>query len=101
MGKINLLPLPTMSLRPAPGWVILELEESKYTGSLIIPETAKDAPSSGKVIAFEPDDEAEKPHTQVGDRVLFPKYSGSDVEWEGRKLLILKETEIICYITEE
>lgn len=91
-----------MSLRPAAGWVILELEESKYTGSLIIPETAKDAPSTGKVIAVGPPLDDQDPHeTKVGDRVLFPKYSGSDVEWDGKKLLILRDSEIICYIEEE
>jgi chaperonin GroES len=88
-------------LRPAPGWIILELEEAKYEGKLIIPETAKDAPIAGRVISVGPPKSDDDPHeTKVGDKVLFPKYSGSDVEWEGKKYLLLADSEVICYIEE-
>jgi chaperonin GroES len=88
-------------LRPAAGWVLLELEDSKYEGKLIIPDTAKDAPITGKVTAVGPPKSDDDPHeAKVGDRVLFPKYAGSDVEWEGKKYLLLSAGEIICYVEE-
>src|SRR4051812_34512394 len=100
------------SLQPARDYVIIELEEAKYAGTLIIPDPIKDAPVSGIVTHVGPGHEvrATAPHevtffdpllTKVGDHVLFNKYSGSDIEWEGKKLLLTRESEIICYIQEE
>ena len=88
-------------LYPARDWIILELEESKYSGNLVIPETAKDAPRTGKVIAVGPGEDGTPLVSKVGDRVMFTQYSGADVEWEGKSLLMVRESEIICYIAEE
>jgi len=94
-------------LAPARDYIILKLEETKYTGSLIIPESAKDAPSIGIVTHVGPGpwssdmSEPEMLMTKVGDRVLFAKYSGADFEWKGEKLLLLRESEIICYIVDD
>jgi chaperonin GroES len=100
-------------LSPARDWIILELEESKYTGTLVIPDSAKDAPQIGNVIAVGPGEiniEMGSPGsgfeyaplvTKVGDRVMFTKYSGADIEWEGKSLLLIRESEVICYIKEE
>lgn len=98
---------------PARDWVLLELEESKYAGALIIPETAKDAPSIATVVAVGPGTPGESYNfddfgvpipipllTKVGDKVLFAKYSGADIEWEGKKRLLVRESEIIAYIKE-
>lgn len=91
-----------MRLVPAPGWVVLELEDTAYKGTLVIPDTAKDAPSRGIVTAVgPPKDPAIPSHTFVGEKVLFPKYSGADVEFDGKKYLVLAESEIICYIEED
>lgn len=82
------------------------MKESKYEGTLIIPETAKDAPQVGEVIAVGPgiwDKDIQNFDTLVtrpGDRVLFGKYSGAEVEWEGKKLLLVHESDVIAYIQE-
>ena len=98
-------------IQPARDWLLLDMKESKYEGTLIIPETAKDAPSVGEVIAVGPglpedirDIPLDSPHpymiSKVGDQVLFAKYSGAEIEWEGKKLLLVRESEIIAYIKE-
>lgn len=102
-------------LRPARDYVILEFEEVKErtrSGLLYIPDTAKDAPSIGTVVAVGPgeyDESKGSPGTEfcfiplltkVGERVLFSKYSGHDIEWDGKPLLIVRESEIISYIEE-
>ena len=97
---------------PARDWLLLDMKESKYEGTLIIPETAKDAPSIGVVIAVGPglpedirNIPLDSPHpymvSKVGDKVLFSKYSGAEIEWEGKKLLLVHESDIIAYIKEE
>jgi chaperonin GroES len=88
-------------LFPALDWTVLELEDAKYAGTLIIPDSAMEAPKSGVVVAVGPGKKGESMLTKVGDRVLFPQYSGLEVEWEGKKLLCLREPDITCYIKEE
>jgi chaperonin GroES len=89
-------------LYPARDYVIIELEEqADKRGHLYIPETAKDAPMAGFVTAVGPGTEEEHPTAKVGDKVLFARYSGADLEWEGKKLLLIRESEIICYIKED
>ena len=96
-------------LFPARDWVLLELEDTKYQGTLVIPDTAKDAPQIGTVIAVGPGlpGTPDAPYdfdtllTKPGDRVMFTKYSGADIEWEGKDLLLVRESEIICYIKKE
>jgi chaperonin GroES len=84
--------------------VVRRLEsEEKTKGGIIIPDTAKEKPQEGEVVAVGPGarDEAGKliaPDVKVGDRVLFGKWSGTEVKLEGQELLIMKESDIMGVI---
>ena len=77
--------------------------EEKSKGGIIIPDTAKEKPSQGEVIAVGPGgrDEAGKiikPDVKAGDLVLFGKWSGTEVKLDGEELLIMKESDIMGVI---
>jgi chaperonin GroES len=79
--------------------------EEKSAGGIIIPDTAKEKPSQGEVIAVGPGgrDEAGKLipiDVKAGDRVLFGKWSGTEVRIDGQELLIMKESDIMGIIDE-
>jgi chaperonin GroES len=78
-------------------------EEEKTPGGIIIPDTAKEKPSEGEVIAVGPgarNDKGEIVPVEVkaGDRVLFGKWSGTEVKIDGQELLIMKESDIMGII---
>ena len=80
-------------------------QEGKSKGGIIIPDTAKEKPSQGEVTAVGPGgrDEAGKLipiDIKVGDRVLFGKWSGTEVKIDGQELLIMKESDIMGVIDE-
>jgi chaperonin GroES len=94
-----------LSLKPLDDRVVVQpLEaEEKTTGGILLPDTAKQKPQQGKVIAAGPGRLSEKGDrlalaVKVGDTVLFGKYSGSDVEVSGRELKILRETDILAKV---
>ena len=94
-----------LKLKPLGGRVIVEpIEQEEMTsGGIILPETAKEKPQEGKVLAAGPgdrDDDGERipMDVQVGDKVLYAKYSGTEVKMDGRKLLILRESDILAVI---
>jgi len=77
--------------------------EEKTAGGIIIPDTVKEKPQQGEVIAVGPGgrDETGKPipiDLKVGDRVLFGKWSGTEVKLDGDELLIMKESDIMGVI---
>ena len=79
--------------------------ESKSAGGIIIPDTAKEKPSEGEVISVGPGgrDESGKIipiDLKVGDRVLFGKWSGTEVKLDGEELLIMKESDIMAVLTD-
>jgi chaperonin GroES len=91
-----------MKLRPLHDRVVVKRidAEEKTAGGIIIPDTAKEKPSQGEVIAVGPGgrDESGKLipiDVQVGDRVLFGKWSGTEVKIDGQDLLIMKESDIM------
>ena len=96
-----------MKFRPLHDRVVvrrIEAEE-KSTGGIIIPDTAKEKPSQGEVFAVGPGgrDESGKLipiEIKVGDRVLFGKWSGTEVKIDGEELLIMKESDIMGIIDE-
>ena len=80
-------------------------EEQKTKGGIIIPDTAKEKPMQGEVLAVGPgvrDEKGElvKLDVQVGDRVLFGKWSGTEVKIDGDELLIMKESDIMGILDE-
>ena len=96
-----------MKFRPLHDRVVvrrIEAEE-KSAGGIIIPDTAKEKPSQGEVIAVGPGgrDEAGKLipiEIKAGDRVLFGKWSGTEVKIDGQELLIMKESDIMGVLDE-
>ncbi len=95
----------TVKFRPLHDRVVIKRieEENKTAGGIIIPDTAKEKPSQGEVIAVGDGsrDEQGKPVTmtvKVGDKVLFGKWSGTEVKIEGADLLIMREADILGII---
>ena len=91
-----------MKFKPLLDRVVLKRveEENRTAGGLIIPDTAKEKPSQGIVVAVGPgardEDGKVVPMTlKEGDRVLFGKWSGTEIKIDGEKLLIMKENEIL------
>ena len=91
-----------MAFRPLGDRVLVKRveEEAKTKGGIIIPDTAKEKPQEGEVVSVGPGarDEAGKrvePDVKVGDRILFGKWSGSEVRIDGDELLIMKESDIL------
>ena len=94
-----------LKLKPLGGRVIIEpIEQEDITaGGIILPETAKEKPQEGKILAAGPGDRDEAGEripmeVQVGDKVLYAKYGGTEVKVDGKKLLILKETDILAVV---
>jgi chaperonin GroES len=78
-------------------------EEEKSKGGIIIPDTAKEKPQEGEVIAVGPGERNEKgerqsPDVKAGDRILFGKWSGTEVTIDGEELLIMKGSDIMGVI---
>ena len=91
-----------MKFRPLHDRVVVKRIESeeKTKGGIIIPDTAKEKPQEGEVLAVGPGarDESGKIHpldVQVGNRILFGKWSGTEVKLDGEDLLIMKESDIL------
>ncbi|MCB2156745.1 co-chaperone GroES [bacterium] len=95
-----------MNLRPLHDRVVIERldeEETKTSGGIIIPDTAKEKPQRGKVVAvgegtYNDKGERNKLDVKVGDSVLFGKYSGNDVKIDGKEYLIMRENEILAVV---
>jgi chaperonin GroES len=95
-----------MPIKPLHDRVLLERSEQseqKSTGGIIIPDTAKEKPIEGKVVAIgdgaRTDDGKVTPLVvKPGDRVLFGKYSGTDVKVDGKEYLIVRESEILAIL---
>ena len=91
-----------MKFRPLHDRVVVEAldQEEKTAGGIIIPDTAQEKPMQGKVVAVGPggrgDDGKVVPlDVKKGDRVLYGKWSGTEVEVDGKDLLIMKESDIM------
>jgi chaperonin GroES len=81
-------------------------EEEKTKGGIIIPDTAQEKPQEGEVIAVGPgarDEDGERIalDVKVGDRILFGKWSGTEVKIDGEELLIMKESDIMGVIEQK
>lgn len=96
-----------MKFRPLHDRVVIKRidAEEKSAGGIIIPDSAKEKPSQGEVVSVGPGgrDEAGKLipiDLQVGERVLFGKWSGTEVKIDGQDLLIMKESDIMGVLTD-
>ena len=91
-----------MKFRPLHDRVVVRRidEDEKTRGGIIIPDTAKEKPQQGEIVAVGPGALNEKGEVQTldvkpGDRVLFGKWSGTEVKIDGQELLIMKESDIL------
>lgn len=94
-----------MKLKPLGDRLVVEPKEKEQTtpSGLVLPETAKEKPQEGEVIAVGPgrrDDDGEyvAMDVAIGDRVLYAKYGGTEIKIDGKKLLILKESDVLAIV---
>lgn len=94
-----------MNLKPLGDRLVVEPTERESTTStgIVLPETAKEKPQEGKVIAAGPgrrDDDGNRVplDVSVGDTVLYAKYGGTEIKIDGEKLLILKESDVLAIV---
>jgi chaperonin GroES len=91
-----------MNIRPLGDRILVRRiqEEEKTKGGIIIPDTAKEKPQEGRVVAvgkgkMTEDGKLVAPDVKAGDRILFGKYAGSEIKLEGEEHLILREDDIL------
>jgi len=94
-----------MKLRPLHDRIVVKRleEEEKTAGGIIIPDTAKEKPQQGKVMAagdgkFRDNGTRSPLDVKVGDRILFSKYAGTDIKVEGEELLIMREDDVLAIV---
>jgi len=92
-----------MAFRPLHDRILVKRvdEESKTSGGIIIPDTAKEKPQEGKVVAVGPGKTLEsgkisEPNVKKGDRVLFSKYAGNEINVEGIEHIIIREDDVLA-----
>ena len=78
-------------VKPAPA-------EDKTAGGIIIPDTAKEKPQKGEVIAIGPGKDGNLMTVQVGDTVLYGKYAGQELNYKGKSYLIMREDDILVVL---
>lgn len=92
-----------MRIHPLADRILVEPETEKRKGGIVIPDTAKEEPQKGKVVAVGAgrlDDEGKRipPDLKKGDRVLFKKYSGTEIDIDDHKYLIMDEGDVLATI---
>lgn len=87
-------------IKPLADRVLVEPKEAetKTASGLYIPDTAKEKPQEGKVIAAGPGKKDEPMEVEVGDEVIYGKYAGTEVTVEGKKYLIVKQSDILAIL---
>ncbi len=95
-----------LSIRPLGNRVVVEPteEEQRTASGIVLPETAKEKPQRGKVLAVGPGSRVESGERQEldvkeGDTVLFAKYGGTEIKIDGRDVLILREDDILAIVS--
>ncbi|MBA7615412.1 10 kDa chaperonin [subsurface metagenome] len=89
-----------MQIKPFEDRVLVEpeeIEESRTKSGIIIPDTAKEKPRTGKVIEVGTDEELAE-NIKVGDKIIFAKFTGDEVEFEDKKYLIVSRSDILAVI---
>jgi len=94
-----------LSLKPLGDRVVVEpIEQEEVTaGGIVLPETAKEKPQQGKILAAGPgarDEDGKRidMDVKVGDKVLYAKYAGTEFKLDGKKLLILRESDLLAIL---
>jgi len=87
-----------MKIQPLDERVLVEpMDAEERVGSIIIPDTAKEKPVMGKVVAVGTNDEVQK-LLKVGDKVIYGKYAGEEIKIEGKKHLIIQRSDILAKV---
>ena len=89
-----------MAVKPLSDRVLVKPNpaEEKTAGGLFIPDTAKEKPLMGKVVAAGPGTADIKMEVKVGDIVMYGKYAGTEISYEGEEFLVMKQSDIIAVI---
>ncbi|HHM20760.1 MAG TPA: co-chaperone GroES [Bacteroidetes bacterium] len=89
-----------MKLQPLNDRVVVRRlpAEEVTVGGIIIPDTAKEKPQQGEVVAVGPGNKDYTMHVKKGDRVLFGKYAGQELELDGEEFLVMREDDILAII---
>jgi chaperonin GroES len=89
-----------VNVKPLADRVLIEpaAAEQKTAGGIIIPDTAKEKPQRGTVVAIGPGKKDEPMSVKVGDMVLYGKYAGTEISVEGHDYLIMRESDIVAVI---
>lgn len=92
--------MTSVNIKPLADRVLIEASaaEEKTQGGIIIPDTAKEKPQRGKVIAAGPGKKDEPITVKVGDTVLYGKYAGTEISIDGKDYLIMRESDILAII---
>ena len=89
-----------MKIQPLADRVLIEpaAAEEKTVGGIIIPDTAKEKPLQGKVIAVGNGTKDEEMVLKAGDTVLYGKYAGTELEFEGQKYLVMRQSDVVAVL---
>ena len=89
-----------MSIKPLANRVLIEPApaETKTVGGIIIPDTAKEKPLQGTIVAVGKGTKDEEMVLKEGDTVLYGKYAGTELEFEGKKYLIMRQSDVVAVL---
>ena len=89
-----------MTIKPLADRVLVEpaAAETKTSSGIIIPDTAKEKPQKGTVVAVGPGTQENPITVKVGDQVLYGKYAGTELQYEGKDYLIMKENDLLAIV---
>ncbi len=89
-----------LSIKPLSDRVVVQAAEAEETtkGGIIIPDTAKEKPQKGTIVAAGPGKKDEPTTVSVGDTVLYGKYAGTELNYEGNDYLIMRESDILAIL---
>lgn len=89
-----------MAIKPLADRVLIEpaAAEEKTIGGIIIPDTAKEKPLQGKVVATGNGTKGEEMVVKEGDTVLYGKYAGTELEYDGKKYLVMRQSDILAIL---
>jgi len=92
--------MANLNIKPLADRVLVEpaAAEQKTAGGIIIPDTAKEKPQRGIVVAVGPGKVDEPMTVKIGDNILYGKYAGTELSHEGKDYLIMRETDIVAII---
>ena len=90
----------TINFKPFEEWVLIlrDLDDEKKIGGIIIPDTAKEKPLQGEVVAVGNGTKDEEMILKVGDTVLYGKYSGTEIEHDGVKYLMMRQSDVLAVL---